>query len=531
MTSKKKQTGQKNKKKKTGDCKIIINSEAPEECRIALIDKGKLEAFDIATQAHEQTRGNIYLGKIQNIEKSLEAVFVDIGRKKNAYLPFTEIHPDYTGNPENKKQAPQLLEKGQPLLVQIVKEETSMKGPFATTYLSIPGRYLVLMPGNTHVGVSRKIEDEQERKRLKEILKSCKVPEGVGLIARTVSAGIPKRDILKDLRYLVRLWNNLKGKVQSTKTPGVIYEDADVVTRFLRDQLTTDISEIVVDNEAVFNNIKAFLRIIAPRQVATVKLYKKDQPIFTAYGLEEQIEQVYTSMVHLPSGGHIVIEPTEAMISIDVNSGRNVNEKDIEDTALKNNLEAAEEIARQLRLRDLGGIIVIDFIDMRSRQNRTQVERRMRECLKKDRARTEVTRISRFGLLALVRQKIRAPVQTGSYIKCPCCNGRGLVKSVEAVSLSHMRKITSFLAKKKPKPGQTVRMEVPPPVASYLLNKKRYSLHTIETDFQTILEIEANPVLGVEDFKLYALPQGNGRANGKARKGREDKGKKNRQQG
>ncbi len=507
MASKKKQS----QKKKNKNCRIIINSEAPEECRIALIDNGKLEAFDIATQAHEQTRGNIYLGKIQNIEKSLEAVFVDIGRKKNAYLPFNEIHPDYTGNPENKKQAPQLLEKGQPLLVQIVKEETAMKGPFATTYLSIPGRYLVLMPGNTHVGVSRKIEDEAERKRLKEILKTCKVPEGVGLIARTVSCGIPKRDIQKDLRYLVRLWNNLKGKVQSTKTPGVIYEDADVVTRFLRDQLTTDISEIVVDNEKIYNNIKAFLRIIAPRQVAAVRLYKKEQPIFASYGLEEQIEQIYTPLVHLPSGGHIVIEPTEAMISIDVNSGRNVNEKDIEDTALKSNLEAAEEIARQLRLRDLGGIIVVDFIDMRNRQNRMQVERRMRECLKKDRARTEVARISKFGLLALVRQKIRAPVQTGSYIKCPCCNGRGLVKSVEAVSLSHLRQITSFVARKKLQPGQTVRMEVPPEVATYLLNKKRFSLHRVETDFQIVLEIESNPALGVEDYKLYAVSINNGR--------------------
>ncbi len=393
-----------------------------------------------------------------------------------------------------------------------------MKGPFATTYLSIPGRYLVLMPGSTHVGVSRKIEDESERRRLKDILSTCKVPEGVGLIARTVSSGIPKRDIQKDLRYLVRLWNNLKGKVQSTKKPGVIYEDADVVTRFLRDQLTTDISEIVVDNEKIYNNIKAFLRIIAPRQVATVRLYQKDQPIFAGYGLEQQIDQIYTPLVQLPSGGHIVIEPTEAMISIDVNSGRNVNEKDIEDTALKSNLEAAEEIARQLRLRDLGGIIVVDFIDMRNRQNRLQVEKKLRECLKKDRARTEVARISKFGLLALVRQKIRAPVQTGSYIKCPCCRGRGIVKSVEALSLSHMRQITSFVARKKLVAGQTVRLEVPPAVADYMLNRKRFSLYRIEADFQIVLEIERNPDLNVEDFRLYAVPQNNGRTHGRPRK-------------
>ncbi len=497
----------KKKKNQTGKepCQIIINSEAPEESRIALVKKGRLEAFDIETVSHAQTRGNLYKGRLQNIENSLQAAFIDIGLSRNAYLPLEEIHPDYYGYVEDKRKIADFLKKGQEFLVQIVKEETHVKGAFVTTYLSIPGRYLVLMPGSKQVGVSRKIEDEAERNRLKQILKSCNVPEGVGLIARTASKGIPKTQIQKDLRYLVRLWRNLKQKVKSAKAPALIYKDRDLVTRFLRDHLVSEVTEIIVDTRETYEKVRAFIKIIAPRQLATVKLYQGEEPIFSHFNLEHQIDQIYQSRVELPSGGYIVIEPTEALVSIDVNSGRNVKEKDIEDTALKTNLEAAEEVARQLRLRDLGGIIVIDFIDMRTRSYRQQLERHMRECLKEDRARTEVARISRFGTLQVVRQKIRAPVQAGSYNSCPCCGGRGIVKSVEALSLQYLRLLVGHLAGRRKGTFDTVRLRVPANVACYLLNKKRQEICRIEQDHGVNIQIDVDPSLAAEAYSLSSV--------------------------
>jgi len=487
----------------TGNSQIIINIEEPEECRVALLENGRLEAFDIETLAHTQTRGNLYKGHILNIEPSLQAAFVDIGLPKNAYLSLDDIHPEYYGYAEDKRHIHEFLNKGQDILVQIVKEQTHIKGAAVTTYLSIPGRYLVLMPGTAHVGVSRKIEDDKERQRLKQILKAYNMPEGVGLIARTAAKGVPKVEIQKDLRYLMRLWNDLKKKVQSAKNPALIYRDQDLATRFLRDYLTNNVKEILVDRQDVYDKIKAFLRIIAPRQVATVHLYQGETPIFLHFDLESQIDQVYQPRVNLPSGGYVVIEPTEALVSIDVNSGKNIKEKHIEETALKTNLEAAEEIARQLRLRDLGGIIVIDFIDMRNRAYRRQVERRTRECLKRDRARTEIARISRFGVLELVRQKIRSPVQLGSYSQCPCCHGRGIVRSVEALALAYLRRISAHLAGSRKKKMEQLVLEAPSQVASYLLNNKRSELYTLEKNFDVGIRIEANPDLGMEEHRLY----------------------------
>ena len=482
--------------------KIIINSDAPEECRIALVKNRRLEAFEVETKLHVQTRGNLYKGKVVNVEPGLQAAFVDIGLKRNAYLPLSEIHPEYHGYSQDKKDVSQLIKRGQEVLVQIVKEETPLKGAAVTTYLSIPGRYLVLMPGTNNFGVSRKIEDQEERKRLKEVLKSFKVPEGVGLIVRTVSQGIPKTMLSKDLRYLLRLWKAILKKVRTMPAPSLIYEDKDVVTRFLRDHLTADVKEIIVDNDKVFENIKAFLKIIAPRQLATVKLYNEEEPIFSKFGLEEQIDQIYQGQVSLPSGGFIVIEPTEALVAIDVNSGKSVQEKNIEETALKTNLEAADEIARQLRLRDLSGIIVIDFIDMRSRANRQKLEKRMRERLKIDKARTEIARISKFGILPLVRQKIGFPVELGSYHACPVCNGRGTVRSVDILSLSHLRRLRSAVANAKTKAGSRIILTVPLHVASYILNEKRAEILGLEQRYKVKINIEADTSLGVEEFKL-----------------------------
>ncbi len=498
-----------NKKKKgtrsQKNSKILINAQAPEEYRVALIENGRLEAFELEGAGYETTKGNIYKGKIVNVETSLQAVFVDIGLNRNGYLPFEEIHPDYYGYAEDKNKIAKLLKKGQDILVQIVKEETPLKGAYVTTYLSLPGRFLVLMPGNPHVGVSRKIEDEKERQRLKNILKQTKLPEGVGIIARTAAYKATKAEILKDLRYLTRLWNSLKKSAKSAPSPSLLYRDRELTTRFLRDYLTGDVSEIIVDHKETYEKIKSFLKIIAPRQVSTLTLYQAERPLFEQYGVENQIEQVFQPRVDLPSGGYIIIEPTEAMVSIDVNSGKNIKEKDLEDTALATNLEAAEEIARQLRLRDLGGIIVIDFIDMKLKTNRHLVEKKLRQSLKKDKAKTEVARISRFGLLQLVRQKLKSPVKALSYVKCPCCKGAGLVKSVESLSVLYLRLIGSKLASRQSDKaqGQRLVLEVPPAVSSYLLNKKRVELLRLEETYDIQIQVEPKDRLGAEDYYLY----------------------------
>lgn len=493
---------QKKKTKSSSSSLIVINMDAPEECRIALLENGVLQAFDVETLAHTQTRGNLYKGRLVNVAPSLRAAFIDIGLSRNAYLPLDDIHPEYHHYSEDKKKISKLLKPGQEFLVQIVKEETRLKGAAVTTYLSIPGRYLVLMPGTTQMGISRKIEDEKERHRLKQILKSCKLPEGVGLIARTATSGIPKKEIQKDLRYLVRLWQNLRKKIKSSKPPVLIYRDRDLAIRFLRDNLTSQVKEIHVDRKEICNEIKAFLRIIAPRQVASVQLYQGDVPIFSHFDLERQISQIYQPKVDLPSGGYIIIEPTEALVAIDVNSGKNVREKDLENTAFTTNREAAEEIARQLRLRDLGGIIIIDFIDMRNRTNRQKLEKFMRQCLKKDKARTEIARISKFGVLELVRQKIRSPVQMGSYSLCSCCMGRGIIRSVETLALAYLRKIKEFLVEASGEDQNYLVLDTPAEVAAYLLNHKRSDLCSLESYFKVRIDIQVKPDLGMEEYSL-----------------------------
>ncbi|UKL13747.1 Rne/Rng family ribonuclease [Dissulfurimicrobium hydrothermale] len=489
---------------KKAQLRIVINADAPEERRVALLENGRLEAFQLETVTNIQTRGNIYKARLVNVEPALEAAFVDIGLSRNGYLPFDEIHPEYYGYSDNKERLPEILKKGQEFLVQIVKEETPVKGPAVTTYLSIPGRYLVLMPGSDQSGVSRKIEDEAERKRVKEILSELKRPEGIGLIARTVSAGATKLDIRRDFGYLLRLWQSLRKKAGAAQAPSLLYTDRDIVTRFLRDYLSSDVRDIVVDNQQVFSTVKSFLKIVSPRHVANLFLYKEDIPIFTSFGIEPQIEEIYKRRVELPSGGHIVIEPTEALVSIDVNSGKNVKEKDIEDTALKTNIEAAEEIARQLRLRDLGGIIVIDFIDMRTRSYRQQIERRLKECLKRDRARTEISKISSFGLMELVRQKISSPVQMVTFHPCPYCKGRGVERSVETLALSHMRTIRSYLVAHRGEDIKELVFEAPSKVLFYMFNNKKGELCELEKKFNVAITAEENKSLDMEEIALYA---------------------------
>lgn len=493
------------KKTNSKNSQIIINVDSREEVRAALLENGRLEAFQIETTGTSQTRGNIYKGRITNIEPSLQAAFVDIGLNRNAYLPLDEIHPDYYGYEKDQSKVISLIPKGTEVLVQIAKEETPLKGPSVTTYLSIPGRYLVLMPGSDQLGVSRKVEDEEERKRLKDILSEAKRPEGVGLIARTAGVGIAKAEIKKDLSYLIRFWNILKKKAQSASTPSLIYHDRELITRFLRDHLNTDVTEILVDDQTAFSAIKNFLHIISPKQVSCLTLYKGEVPIFSHYGIEAQLESIFHKKVELPAGGYIFIEPTEALVSIDVNSGKNIREKDIEDTALKTNLEAAEEIARHLRFRDLGGIIVVDFIDMRSNAYRQRVEKHMKECLKKDKARSEISRISKFGLMEIVRQKIGSPLQVTSFMTCPCCNGRGILRSTESLAPACIRRIREVLSTAKKRGAKAIAaltIDAHPHLALYLLNNKRTELCSIETEYQVHIVVNGDSSVEVDSFQI-----------------------------
>ncbi len=483
---------------------ILVNADQPEEIRVALVEEGRLEAFAVETVVREHTKGNIYKGKLINIEPSLQAAFVDIGLKRNGYLPFKEIHPEYYGYAEavdrsGRSRLPELLEPGQELLVQIVKEETPTKGPSLTTYLSLPGRYAVLMPGNPSQGVSKKVTDEVKRKRLKDILLSLKLPEGIGVIIRTAAAEAAKKNIMADLRYLLRLWNEIKRQAAKVKAPALLYKDQDVITRFLREHLSSEVKEILVDTDQAFELVKKFLKLVAPRQTGLVKRFTEDRPIFSLFNLEEQIESIYQPVVSLPSGGTIFIEPTEALVAIDVNSGRCVREKDLEETSFRTNLEAAEEIARQLRLRDLGGLVVIDFIAMRQSKHRTQVEKRLRECLKKDRAKITMTRFSKLGLIELARQKLQAPIQWGSHRPCPCCRGQGLIRTVEVLATGVLRRLRSRLAERD---LASIRLKAAPELASYLLNRKRRELFALEEHYGTAILVEPDLLLPPEEIRF-----------------------------
>ncbi|MBU1741351.1 MAG: Rne/Rng family ribonuclease, partial [Proteobacteria bacterium] len=367
------------------------------------------------------------------------------------------------------------------------------------TYLSLPGQFLVLMPGREARGVSRQIADEDERLRLKRILGELKVPEGVGVIARTAAQGRSKTDIVRNYKYLLRLWEDLRKKGVEATPPAVIYKDEDLPLRVLRDFYSSDVDEILVDDSEVFERIKRFVHLYSPQKGAMVKLHKEPKPIFSRYQIEEQIESIYRSRVELPSGGGIVIDSTEALVAVDVNSGKATKGKKIEDTAYQTNLEAADEVARQLRLRDLGGLIVIDFIDMREKKHQSEVIRRLKEELKRDKAKTAVGRISRFGMLEMSRQRIRPSIEFGTFETCPACNGLGRVRSVEPTALGHLRTIQKRLVKGN---IDLVTAVFPPEVAAYLLNLKRRELAEMERRHQARIEVQAEPGLHRSESKI-----------------------------
>lgn len=482
--------------------KMLINAVHPEECRVAIVKDGLLEEFDIETPSKEQIRGNVYKGVVVRIEPGLQAAFVNYGPFRHGFLPITEIQPRYFQKEkiEERKGRPKIqdvLLPNQELLVQVEKEERNDKGASLTTYLSLPGRYLVLIPGEERVGVSRKIEDEKQRDRLRAVLEELNPPKGMGFIIRTAGIDRSNKELGIDLNYLLNLWSAILKKNEELPAPSLIYQEQDLVMRTIRDYFTHDITEVLIDDPEVYRKARTFFKAVMPRYERVVKLHKEKRPIFSKFNLEEQIKTIYDRKVNLRSGGSIVIDQTEALVSIDVNSGKKKGESDIEETALKTNLEAADEIAQQLRLRDLGGLIVIDFIDMEERRNKIEVEKRLKSALKNDKARIDVGRISRFGLLEISRQRIKPAISEASYVTCSYCQGRGSVRSDESLAISVLRRIQAGVAK-----GNTsfVRGVLPVDVASYLLNQKREELLQLEKEHD--LKIHLTGLQGVLPDKI-----------------------------
>ncbi len=465
---------------------MLINAIHPEQKRMAVVEDGKLIEFDIQMSFKQPTTGNIYKGKVLKVERGLQAAFVNYGGKKDGFLPLRDVSPD--NFPEPNGSGRPLLKIGQELLVQVIREATGQKGAMLTAYISLPGRYLVLLPNKESSGVSRKIEDESDRRRLKEIIEQIKPEEGIGFIVRTAGMNRTKQELTRDYQHLYRLWQEIRKKATAVSVPALIYQESDFGVRTLRDYFTPEISQIWVDDSETFKKMRAYFKAIVPRNLKIITLYKEKTSIFDRYQLEEQIRGIYQERVNLKSGGSLVIKPTEAMITIDVNSGRGSHKRNVEETAFRTNLEAAEEIARQLRLRDLGGLIVIDFIDMMDRKNIAEVEKTFKKALSVDRARIQMARISKFGIMELSRQKKHSTIQEISYVTCPFCHGSGIRPSLEYAALSAFRKMESQAVKGA---CSLLKVSLPDEVASYLLNQKRSEICHLETEYEMAINIES----------------------------------------
>lgn len=483
--------------------RMLINATQPEELRVALVDGQRLFDLDIESGAREQKKANIYKGRITRVEPSLEAAFVDFGAERHGFLPLKEISREYfKKSPEGRINIKEVLSEGQEVIVQVEKEERGNKGAALTTFISLAGRYLVLMPNNPRAGgISRRIEGE-ERNELREALNGLNAPADMGLIVRTAGLGRSTEELQWDLDYLLQLWSAIKEASGERGAPFLIYQESNVIIRAIRDYLRQDIGEVLIDSIDAQEEALNFIRQVMPQYASKVRLYQDSVPLFNRFQIESQIETAFQREVKLPSGGSIVIDPTEALVSIDINSARATKGGDIEETALQTNLEAAEEIARQLRLRDIGGLIVIDFIDMTPAKNQRAVEERVREALEADRARVQVGRISRFGLLEMSRQRLRPSLGETSGIVCPRCNGQGIIRDVESLSLAILRLIEEEALKDR---TAEVRARVPFQVAAFLLNEKRNAITKIELRTRARIFILPDDHLETPHFEVQRL--------------------------
>src|SRR5689334_16370400 len=486
--------------------RMLFNATQAEELRVAIVDGQKLIDLDIESAGKEQRKSNIYKGVITRVEPSLEAVFVDYGAERHGFLPFKEIAKQYMVNQDGgefgRSKMATHLKSGSELIVQVDKDERGSKGAALTTYISLAGRYLVLMPNNPRGGgVSRRIEGE-DRNELREVIGQLEVPDGMSVIARTAGIGRSLEELQWDMNYLMQLWQAVDGAAKTQAGAFLIYQESSLVIRAIRDYFHPDIGEILIDTESIFEQAQQFMSHVMPANVGRVKLYKDDVPLFSRFQIEHQIETAYARQVPLPAGGAIVIDHTEALVSIDVNSARATKAGDIETTAFNTNLEAAEEIARQLRLRDLGGLIVIDFIDMESTKNQREVENRLKDALKYDRARVQLGKISRFGLMELSRQRLRPALAESAYIPCPRCHGIGHIRGTESTALHILRILQEEAMKDN---TAQIIAQVPVDVATFLLNEKRAEIHTIEARFKVNVLLVPNTYLETPNYKVTRL--------------------------
>lgn len=536
--------------------RMLIDAAHPEESRVAILGNDRLEEFDFETTTKKQLKGNIYLAKVIRIEPSLQAAFVEFGGNKHGFLAFNEIHPDYYRIPIEDREAlmapreeeagvsldepldeprpgnevetlggedveeiearpprhrplrqykiQEVIKRRQIMLVQVVKEERGGKGAAITTYLSLAGRYCVLMPNAAKGGgISRKITNVADRKRLREIIESIQLPETMSLIIRTAGMARSKIEIKKDCDYLMGLWNEIREKTLHSIAPSLIYEESNLIKRAIRDYYDRDIDEIWVEGEPAYKEAKEFIRKLMPSHAKKIKLYNDDKiPLFNRYGVERQIDAMHNPVVQLRSGGYIVFGTTEALVAIDVNSGKATRERHIEETAFKTNLEAAEEIARQLRLRDLAGLVVIDFIDMDEGRNIDAVERRLKDAMRHDRARVQVGRISAFGLLELSRQRLRPNIIESTSLPCPSCRGTGMIRSVESSSLHLLRGIEEEAIQQK---ASEIVVYAPTPIALYVLNQKRKIIQDMETRWKVSVRFSPDDTLIPPDYRIERL--------------------------
>ncbi|EMD1174022.1 ribonuclease E [Vibrio harveyi] len=488
--------------------RMLINATQKEELRVALVDGQRLFDLDIESPGHESKKANIYKGRITRIEPSLEAAFVDYGAERHGFLPLKEIAREYfpegytyQGRPSIKE----VLTEGQEVIVQVEKEERGSKGAALTTFISLAGSYLVLMPNNPRAGgISRRIEGD-ERTQLKAALSTLELPQGMGLIVRTAGVGKSAEELEWDLNVLLNHWGAIKGAADSNPAPFLIHQESNVIVRAIRDYLRRDIGEILIDSNTIYERAKEHIKLVRPDFISRVKKYEGEVPLFSHYQIESQIESAFQREVRLPSGGSIVIDPTEALTSIDINSARATKGGDIEETALNTNLEAADEIARQLRLRDLGGLVVIDFIDMTPVRHQREVENRLREAVRLDRARVQIGRISRFGLLEMSRQRLSPSLAEASHHICPRCSGTGVVRDNESLALSVLRLIEEEALKDN---TAQVLAVVPVPIASYLLNEKRRSVNHIERIQEVKITVVPNSDMETPHFEVIRVREG-----------------------
>ncbi|MDH5425447.1 MAG: ribonuclease E [Gammaproteobacteria bacterium] len=485
--------------------RILINATQKEELRVAMVEGQKLYDLDIEVPSREQKKANIYKGTITRIEPSLEAAFVDYGADRHGFLSFKEVARSYFSEEAKKSDGrPDIksaLREGQEVVVQIDKEERGNKGAALTTFISLAGRYMVLMPNNPRAGgVSRRIEGD-DRSEIREIMANLNTPEGMGLIVRTAGVGRNQEELQWDLNYLIQVWTAIDAASQKS-APFLIYQESNVIIRALRDYFRNDVGEILIDDAEVFKTAEDFIKQVMPNNLKKIKLYDDPIPLFNRFQIESQIESAYQREVRLPSGGAIVIDHTEALISIDVNSARSTKGSDIEETAFNTNLESADEVARQLRLRDLGGLVVIDFIDMVSNRHQREVENRLRDALKVDRARVQVGRISRFGLLEMSRQRLRPSLGEATQIICPRCSGHGSIRSTESLAVSIIRLLEEEALKEQT--GQ-VNLQAPVDVATYLLNEKRDAIVDIQKNTSVKVVIVPNPGMVTPQYEIVRV--------------------------